>query len=58
MYVVDLHGDIKKIYDYVKLAMYKRAGYYTCINYIDAVQYSRAILARGTSTKVASFYFA
>jgi hypothetical protein len=51
MYYVLLNGDIQKTFDTRKLASLARAGFYVCKSYIDAVIYSRAVLARGERVK-------
>lgn len=50
MYYVLLNGTIEKTFDTKKLASLAHAGFYICKSYIDAVIYSRALLARGKFT--------
>lgn len=57
MYYVLLNGEIAKTFDTIKIRSLVKSGFYVCKSYIDAVVYSRAILARGTKNKINKNYF-
>lgn len=56
MYYVLLNGDIQKTFDTRKLSSLTKAGFYVCKSYIDAVIYSRALLARGKNIKNEKYF--
>lgn len=56
MYVVELSGEIMKIYNTEKLKYLKSLGYYVTNSYINALTYSNCLLNRGKNFKYAKYF--
>lgn len=56
MWVVELSGDIMRVYNTERLNYLKSLGYFVTGSYIDALVYSRCLLNKGKSYRYAQYF--
>lgn len=56
MYVVDLLGDVKKVFDAKRVQYLKSLGFFVTSDYVRALQYKNALANRGNGGKYATYF--
>ena len=56
MYVVDLFGDVKKVFDSKRVQYLKSLGFFVTPDLVKALQYKNALANRGNGSKYANYF--